>query len=207
MAARNKTASAILGLVAWKPMSGYDIKKLIEIGLSYFWHESYGSLYPTLDRLVEGGLATRKQEPRHGKRKRHVYRITAKGRREVGTWLREPTDIPRTRNELQLKFFLCARRPLAESVRLLEEYRAQQLEIRELYADSERILRRAVRDRVLPPELEEILPPETQKRSDTERRNEALIFLLTLRHGILKVDARLAWCDEALEALRAADKE
>ncbi len=89
---RNKTASAILGLVAWKPMSGYDIKKLIEIGLSYFWHESYGSLYPTLNRLVERGLATRRQEPRHGKRKRHVYRITAKGRREVRTWLREPTD-------------------------------------------------------------------------------------------------------------------
>jgi len=204
---RNRTSFAILGLIAWKPMSGYDIKKLIEVGLSYFWHESYGSLYPTLDRLVADGLARRKEQRRHGRRTRHVYSITAKGRREMRAWLREPTDLPRTRNELQLKFFLCSRQPLEESIRLLEEYREQQREVREIYADSERILRLAVRDCALPDELEEVLPPEEPKRSDTERRNEALIFLLTLRHGVLKVDARLAWADESLKALRSAAKE
>ncbi len=204
---RNRTRLAILGLLAWKPMSGYDIKKLIEVGLSYFWHESYGSLYPTLERLVAEGLARRKEQRRHGRRTRHVYSITATGRRELRTWLREPTDLPRTRNELQLKFFLCSRQPLEESIRLLEEYREQQRELREVYADSERILRRAVRERSLPDELEEVLPTEEPSRSDTERRNEALIFLLTLRHGVLKVDARLAWCAEALRALRAAAKE
>ena len=207
MAARNTTRFAILGLLAWKPMSGYDIKKLIEVGLSYFWHESYGSLYPTLNQLVEDGLATRREARRHGRRHRHVYRITEKGRREVDAWLGEPTDIPRTKNELQLKFFLCSRRPLSESVRLLEEYRDQQSEIRELYADSERILRRAVHDRELPDELLEVLPTDDPPRDEVERRNEALMFLLTLRHGVLKVDARLAWCEEAIEALRTADEE
>ena len=100
--------------------------------------------------------------------------------------LHEPTDLPRTRNELQLKFFLCSRQPLEESIRLLEEYREQQRELRELYADSERILRRAVRDCALADELQEVLPSDEPERSDTERRNEALIFLLTLRHGVLK---------------------
>jgi len=204
---RNRTSFAILGLLAWKPMSGYDIKKLIEVGLSYFWHESYGSLYPTLDRLVAEGLAKRTEQRRHGRRTRHAYSITAKGRREVGAWLREPTDLPRTRNELQLKFFLCSRRPLAESIRLLEEYREQQREVHEIYTDSERILRRAVREASLPDELDEVLPADEPGRSDAERRNEALIFLLTLRHGVLKVDARLAWADEALKALRSAAKE
>jgi len=203
----NKTWFAILGLLAWKPMSGYDIKKLIEIGLSYFWHESYGALYPTLDRLVAEGYATRKDAPRHGKRARHVYSITARGRRQVEAWLRAPADIPRSRNELQLKFFLSSRRPLAESVDLLEQYRAQQLEIREIYAESETILRRAVRERALPDELEAVLPGDAPRRTATERRNEALVFLLTLRHGVRMVQARLDWCDEALEALRAANEE
>jgi DNA-binding PadR family transcriptional regulator len=188
-------------------MSGYDIKKLIEVGLSYFWHESYGSLYPMLGRLVEEGLATRREERRHGKRRRHVYRITAEGRRQVRKWLKRPTDLPRTRNEYQLKFFLSSRAPLAESIRLLEEYRDQQRGIRELYSDSERVLRRAVRERTLPDELLEVLPERIPPRSEAERRNEALMFMLTLRHGVLKVDARLAWCEEALAALRAADLE
>ena len=204
---RNRTWFAILGLLSWKPMSGYDIKKLIEAGLSHFWNESYGSLYPTLDRLVADGLARRKEQRRHGMRTRHVYSITAKGRREVKAWLGEPTDPPRTRNELLLKFFLCSRRPLEESIRLLEEYREQQREVHELYADSERILRRAVRDRSLPDEFDDVLPADESKRSDIERRNEALIFLLTLRHGILKVDAALSWSTEALRSLRSAVKE
>ncbi|GMU66636.1 MAG: hypothetical protein AMXMBFR36_29100 [Acidobacteriota bacterium] len=203
----NKTWFAILGLLTWKPMSGYDIKRLIEIGLSYFWHESYGALYPTLERLVAEGYATRRDAPRQGKRERHLYAITAKGRRQVDAWLRRPADLPRSRNELQLKFFLSSRRPPGEAIRLLEEYRRQQREIRATYAESETILRRAVADAALPEEIERVLPGDEPRRPAVERRREALVFLLTLRHGVRMVEARLAWCDEALDALRRAEKE
>jgi DNA-binding PadR family transcriptional regulator len=40
VAAQRKTWFAILGLLDWRPMSGYDIKKLVEMGLSHFWSES-----------------------------------------------------------------------------------------------------------------------------------------------------------------------
>jgi len=203
----NKTWFAILGLLAWKPMSGYDLKKLIEIGLSYVWHESYGALYPTLERLVDEGYATRREAPRHGRRVRHVYAITAKGRRQVDAWLRRPADVPRSRNELQLKFFLSSRRPPGDAIRLLEEYRRQQLEIRATYAESETILRRAVSEAAMPEEIERVLPGDEPRRPVAERRREALVFLLTLRHGVLMVEARLAWCEEALDALRRAGKE
>ena len=55
----NKTQFAVLGLLSWQPMSGYTIKKLIEMGLTQFWSESYGQLYPTLEKLVETGLVHR----------------------------------------------------------------------------------------------------------------------------------------------------
>ena len=58
MARKARTHYAILGLLCWKPMSGYDIKKMVEVGLSYFWSESYGQIFPTLNRLVDDGLAT-----------------------------------------------------------------------------------------------------------------------------------------------------
>ena len=32
-------------------------------------------------------------------------------------------------------------------------------------------------------------------------RDQVTVFLLSLRQGILKADARIAWCDEATEAL------
>ena len=200
MPAKKRTWYAILGLLSWKPMSGYDIKKMIEMGLSHFWSESYGQLFPTLNRLVDERLATKRLDRRGGKRLRHVYTITRKGRRQFERWLHEPADIPRVRNELQLKFFLTSRLPAGESIRLLEEYRTQQNERLADYKESEVMLERAVRDKKLPPEVEEVLG--SSDRSKGNISNEALVFLLTLRHGILAIEARLAWCEEALGRLR-----
>ena len=41
------------GIGTWQPMSGYEIKRLVEMGLRHFWNESYGQLYPTLAALVD----------------------------------------------------------------------------------------------------------------------------------------------------------
>lgn len=202
---QKKTRFAILGLLSWQPLSGYDIKKLIEMGLSHFWSESYGQLYPTLSQLVVQGLATRKTDPTSGKRTRYVFTITAQGRKELRSWLHDPSDLPRMRNEFLLKFFLSGRQPVDESIRLLTEYRDQQQARHELYTASQKILTRAVRLGVLPDEVAHILthdkPAGGGSKAGTSR--QALLFLLTLRHGVLAIESRLAWCDEAIKAIRS----
>ncbi len=197
---KQKTRFAILGLLSWQPMSGYDLKKMIDMGLQHFWNESYGQLYPTLEQLVADGHTTCKKDAGSGGRSRHVYAITAKGRREFLTWLREPTAPARIRSEPQLKFFLTGRLPAAEGIRLVEEYRGQLQEQYDRYVDSEKVLRQAVRSGILPEEIAGLAggPGES---------NQPLTLLLSLRHGVLLVEARLAWCDEALKALRARRRQ
>ena len=68
-------------------MSGYDIKKLVDVGLSHFWNENYGQIYPTLDQLVKDGLATKRAERKSGKRQRFVYTITRKGQKAFRDWM------------------------------------------------------------------------------------------------------------------------
>ncbi len=51
-----KTRFVILGLLNEEPLSGYDIKKIIDIRMSFFWQESYGQIYPELAKLREEGL-------------------------------------------------------------------------------------------------------------------------------------------------------
>ena len=203
MARKKKTWFVVLGLLSWQPMSGYDIKKFVELGLGFFWSESYGQLYPALNQLVDEGLAVKKAGGRANRRQRHLYSITAKGRRRLEEWLRDPPDQPRVRNEAQVKFFLSSRRPLPDTVQVLEQYRTQQQERLKDYRESEVILEVCVRDRVLFPELDDVMPTgdETGKL-DEDRKHESLIFFLTLRHGIRTVEARLAWCDEAIKTLR-----
>jgi len=196
MAGKQKTKYAILGLLSWKAMSGYDIKKLVEMSLAHFWSESYGQLFPTLNRLVEEGLATRRVDPGSGRRERTVYRITSGGRRAFRSWLSEPTDTPRVRNELLLKFFLTSRSEASESVRLLEEYRELERERLEEYRTSEAVLARAIRGGGIPEEVTSILG------RPGAGSNELLVFFLTLRHGIYAIEGRLSWIGESIAALR-----
>ena len=52
---KTTTEEALLGLLSLKPMSGYEIKQMIEGSIGYFWRESFGQIYPTLKRLEKGG--------------------------------------------------------------------------------------------------------------------------------------------------------
>ena len=70
------TAYVILGMLGWRPMSGYEIKSLVDKSTRFFWAASYGQIYPELRRLAEAGLIEGKASPQGG-RKRTVYRLTA----------------------------------------------------------------------------------------------------------------------------------
>src|SRR5207248_1647711 len=82
-----KSRYALLGMLSIRPMSGYDIKKLIEASISNFWSESYGQIYPTLKQLVAEKLVTRTVKKQTGKPDRHVYALTPAGRRRLREWL------------------------------------------------------------------------------------------------------------------------
>lgn len=179
-------------------MSGYDIKKLVDAGLSHFWSENYGQIYPTLDGLVKDGLATKSSERHVGKRPRNIYTITAKGKAEFKSWLQGSTAAPVTRNELQLKFFLSAYKT-RQALELVAAYREQQQMQLEEYTASESLLKAALDEGTKSPELEAIL--KISSPNSSQKRKQLEVFLLTLRHGILAVQARIAWCDEVKEYL------
>jgi PadR family transcriptional regulator AphA len=203
MARKARTHNAILGLLCWKPMSGYDIKKLVEVALTYFWNESYGQIFPVLNRLVEDGLATKRLDPKSGGRKRQVYKATAAGRRTFKDWLQQANDMPQLRDELKLKFFLTSRSDIGESIRLLEAYGEQQRDHLAMLKESEVILAAALHEERIDGELLELLDVLDWSKQTTsdEQSNELLIFFLTLRSGVLVAEARVAWVVEALKVL------
>src|ERR687897_3378928 len=81
------TAYFILGMLSWRPMSGYDIKSLADHSTRFFWAISYGQIYPELRRLSEAGLV--EADEAEGGRRRTAYRLTAAGRKALRGWLAE----------------------------------------------------------------------------------------------------------------------
>jgi DNA-binding PadR family transcriptional regulator len=100
----SSTAYVILGLLGWRPMSGYEIKSLVDKTTRFFWAASYGQIYPELRRLAQARLIEGKASPQ-GARKRNVYRLTPAGRRELRGWLETDPETYELRDEGLLKLF------------------------------------------------------------------------------------------------------
>ena len=98
------TAYVILGTLGWRPMSGYEIKGLVDKSTRFFWAASYGQIYPELRRLSAAGLIEGEASPQGGRR-RNVYRLTPAGRRELRNWLGVDGEVSELRDEGLLKLF------------------------------------------------------------------------------------------------------
>ena len=175
---RSTSRYALLGMLSIKPMSGYDIKKLIETSISNFWTESYGQIYPILKMLVAEKLVTRKTEKQSGKPDRHVYALTAAGRRVLREWLARAPTRKVARNELLLKLFFGEEIPVNASLAHITQFRQRQRELLERYAATEKEIR-------------------TKHKSNPN----APFWLITLAYGRRESEALLRWCDDATKIL------
>lgn len=98
------TSYAILGLLAIKPWTTYELAKQMEASLRNFWPRAERKLYEEPRKLVAHQLATVQQET-VGKRPRSVYRITPAGRRALRAWLDEPGGLASLEFEALIKVF------------------------------------------------------------------------------------------------------
>jgi len=96
------TAYAILGMLALRPWSAYELTQQARRSLNYCWPTAESVLYDEPKRLVRLGLATAKQEAT-GRRTRTVYAITEQGRRTLAQWLATPPSPPHLEIEAMLR--------------------------------------------------------------------------------------------------------
>jgi DNA-binding PadR family transcriptional regulator len=98
------TSYAILGLLAIKPWTTYELAQQMERALGLFWPRTRSKLYEEPKKLVVAGMA--KATTEHvGRRPRTVYTITAKGRRALKSWVPTPGAGPVVEYEQLVKVF------------------------------------------------------------------------------------------------------
>ncbi len=115
----------ILGLLAENPMSGYDIKKQVNSALGAAINASYGTLYPTLHKLLAEGAVEMQEVAQQGRPSKKIYRITAQGQQELLDWLKQPTAADQVRREFLLKLYLARNLGEEDMVALLRMRREQ----------------------------------------------------------------------------------
>ena len=101
----NTARFLIMGLLSHEPMSGYDIKKRLEVAMSHMWDLSYGQIYPTLRALESEGLVTMEMIVSESGPNRKVYTITQAGKAALRDWVAVPPRPETHRYEILLKVF------------------------------------------------------------------------------------------------------
>src|SRR5689334_17491438 len=98
------TSHALLGLLALRRWTTYELAKQVQRSLGWFWPRAERKLYDEPKRLVALGLATA-TEQRTGRRPKTVYAITAAGRKALRRWLDEEPAAPTLEMEAMVKVF------------------------------------------------------------------------------------------------------
>jgi DNA-binding PadR family transcriptional regulator len=189
MSKENKTAYAILGLLNHEPLTGYDIKKKIEL-IRYFWDAGFGQIYPTLKELEAGGLIIQHGDiPAGGalasnvRRKRKFYAITESGRQKLAGWLAIPAAQENVRYEILLKLFFGAMNPPEVNIHNIYEFRSRNQS-----------------------------HLNTLEQFDQELKNivttspDHLYYWLTVLFGKYVYEAYLKWADEVIPYIKNIEK-
>jgi DNA-binding PadR family transcriptional regulator len=165
---------ALLGALADRPRTGYELLKHFQQSLAYAWPASHSQIYPELARLVEGGLI---EQTGAGARNSKTYAVTEAGLDQLRTWLRETEPDRRVRSDAGLRtFFLWLLEP--------DEAREQ--------LEGERAHWQGVLDEFL-----------RIREEPTGQNRKARTFRIALEGGIRTVEARLAWLDDALAEIQS----
>ena len=178
MAKDRKIDMVILGLLSHEDLTGYDIKKMIDGAISFFWKGSFGSIYPALSAMEENGLVSKYKDENSGAREKILYHITDKGLEVLKEWLREEQASNDLKYETLLKLYFGGagtREVSLHNIDVFEEKIRNDLALLKIYKEN------------------------LEKVRDNE---DHMYFYLTVMFGIETYEAYLKWCAKARKMLR-----
>ncbi len=176
MARATQTDLAVLAALSVAPMTGYALRDAIIADLGAFWAESFGQIYPALDRLAAAGYVSTQPGARRGS---SLYRLTTTGEAHLLELMQTtPTEVP-PRDGLLLRLFFgktlgpTACRGLVEKVR--GRAVAQLAKLAQIRADD----------------------------ANKPATDDSPYWLITISAGEHRARATIAWADETLAVLEA----
>lgn len=174
---------AILGLLTYRPMTGYDLKMVFDRSINFFWSAQLSQIYRDLGSLEKKGRVSCHIEPQKGRPDRKVYSITDTGRQAFHQWLvRFPQTLtPPVRDEFSVRIFFGSLLPPGDLEFQLRRYIKEKQEEIVSYKAVEKIIEEYARE--------------------ISRPKERFFWRLTLKRGYIMAEASIRWAESCLHDL------
>ncbi len=176
---------AILGLLSWQPMSGYDLKKLISESSVMYWSGNNNQIYRALVQLHEANLVEYQVQQQESLPAKKIYSITEKGQTELRKWVLSVPEAPEIRNTFLVQLAWGDQLDEDELDALLERYEAEL--VLQLRMQEEKSQRGTA------------VPART--------RREILLWEKISENLRLSYENELAWVQGLREALRGLERD
>jgi PadR family transcriptional regulator, regulatory protein AphA len=170
----------ILGLLALRAMTVYEINKALERGVSLFYSASFGSINAAIGRMLEKGWVSGEEKVENGRNKR-IYHLTPVGRQAFQDWLASEIESEKVKDPALTRLYFMGLSDHQERIRVLEAH------IQSL---------RQVLGR-----LELIHQQNTGLQIPAELQTVAKFQLLTLQYGRDFCAFNIRWYEALLESL------
>lgn len=175
---------AILGFLNYEPMTGYDIKKIVDTSVAHFWPAVQSQIYKTLGRMEADEWLTVETIPQEPRPPRKVYSITEKGKSELFRWLETPQPPAEVRLAWLIQVFFAGNLSDEKIIALLEH---------QLTMQRRRVQRFSQ------------IPGENREQMSEDDPRDRFFWLLTVDYGVANAIAQTRWLEKAIETIKKGE--
>ena len=178
---------ALLGFLDYQSRSGYDLKQVMDVSTTNFWHAKQSQIYTTLKKLEKDKLVVSHIEPQESHPNRRVYMITDAGQAKLREWLTQPlmTIEPRKETLLLKLFFSAQLDPLSILTELRLQMNLHQAELEKYQTITKEVIR--------------------QFTASTDMVDDARFWEATRRFGELYEEMYIRWLYETIDVLEGRE--
>ena len=177
-------ANALLGLLNYRSMTGYDLKKTFDDTIDFFWSAQMSQIYRELNNLEEKGLVKSRIEPQDKRPDRKVYELTKEGKETFLNWLNKfPNQLSQhKRSRFLMRIFFSSRLKLDELAFEMTRYKKEKEKQLKYLSEVEEWIK--------------------GYNNDDKYKSETFYWDLILRKGYKDNTADIKWAEECLQLIK-----
>jgi len=179
---------AVLGLLGYKSMTGYDLKKMFDQSINNFWAAQLSQIYRELGALEKKEFVSSVIEPQQDRPDKRIYSRTDKGKSAFNEWMHcFPEKLSKeTRDEFVVRIFFGSEVGKDELIKQLKRYLT--------YKQNQKKTT-----------VEEIGKNITLYTNEIKSENQAMYWRLIEKKAQMTNETLIKWAEECIAELEKLD--
>ncbi|MCE5215030.1 MAG: PadR family transcriptional regulator [Methanobacterium sp.] len=174
---------ALLGLLTYGPMTGYQLKKVFDESISHVWAASLSQIYRDLSALEKKGYLSSNIEKQEDRPDKKIYTLTEAGKAVFISWLGNFPEkmLTPNRDEFMLRIFFGSRLDHKQVLNQFKRFIVQMEQYLSLLESIEKEF--------------DVCSREFSVESEAK---EVLFWQLTIKRGHMTIETLIRWAEDCI---------